>query len=252
MKIVILCLSALLGLSHVAHSASISAILGGGLAGGSPGQTYTQYLPASGTGIAGPVFGTVNTNTVPDDNNVYTGRMTGEYNFNGTDRGYVSTTVRRNGTNFFTTTQSWFDQSFPTSLAPMVQLKGFWEFTVQGNYSYTIAGQAPQINGAVRKYEFVKVGANGVLNQDSVGTGATTLTGTVSSGTYRLIFDHRNFSPGVSGPTQPTNNVIGGTNLNIAFTFQSEDNNPVPEPTSLAVFGLLGLGGAVAKWRRKK
>jgi hypothetical protein len=45
--------------------------------------------------------------------------------------------------------------------------------------------------------------------------------------------------------------VIGGTNLNIAFTFQSEDNNPVPEPTSLAVFGLLGLGGAVAKWRRK-
>jgi hypothetical protein len=26
----------------------------------------------------------------------------------------------------------------------------------------------------------------------------------------------------------------------------------VPEPASLAVFGLLGLGGAVAKWRRKK
>jgi hypothetical protein len=130
----------------------------------------------------------------------------------------------------------------------MVQLKGFWEFTVQGNYSYTIAGQAPQITGAVRKYEFVKVGGS-VLSQDSVGTGATTLTGTVSSGTYRLIFDHRNFTPTASGPT---GNVIGGTNLNIAFTFQSEDNNPVPEPTSLAVFGLLGLGGAVAKWRRKK
>jgi hypothetical protein len=46
--------------------------------------------------------------------------------------------------------------------------------------------------------------------------------------------------------------VIGGTNLDIVFTFDSEDNNPVPEPTSVAVFGLLGLGSAVAKWRRKK
>jgi PEP-CTERM motif len=250
MKTVIFCLSALLGLSHVAQSASISAVMGGGLTGGAPGQAYTQYIPASGTGTVGPVFGTVNTNPVPNDSNVYTGWMTGNYLFNGVDKGYVSTTVRRNGTNFFTTTQSWFDQSFPTSLEPMVQLKGFWEFTVQGNYSYTIAGQAPQITGAVRKYEFVKVGGS-TLSEDLVGTGATTLTGTVSSGTYRLIFDHRNFSPGVSGPTQPTNNVIGGTNLNIAFTFQSEDNNPVPEPTSLAVFGLLGLGGAIAKWRRK-
>lgn len=248
MKTLMLCLSALLGLCNVAHSASISAIMGGGLSGGAPGQAYTQYIPNSGTGTQGPVFGDVNTNPVPDDNNVYTGWMTGEYVFNGVSKGYVSTTVRRDGTNFFTTTQSWYDQSFPTSLDPMVQLKGFWEFTVQGNYSYTIDGQAPQITGAVRKYEFVKVGGS-TLSQDPVGTGATTLTGTVSSGTYRLIFDHRNFTPATSGPQ---GNVIGGTNLNIAFTFQSEDNNPVPEPTSVAVFGLLGLGGAIAKWRRKK
>jgi hypothetical protein len=248
MKIVILCLSALLGLSHVAYSASISAILGGGLAGGAPGQTYGNYVPATQTGSPGPVFGTVNANPVPNDNGVYTGWMVGEYDFNGTKKGYVSTTVRRDGTKFFTTTQSWFDQNFSGVIAPMVQLKGFWEFTVQGNYSYTIAGQAPQITGAVRKYEFVKVGGS-VLSQDSVGTEETTRTGTVSSGTYRLIFDHRNFTPTASGPT---GNVIGGTNLNIAFTFQSEDNNPVPEPTSLAVFGLLGLGGAVAKWRRRK
>jgi hypothetical protein len=248
MKTVILCLSALLGLSHVAHSASISAILGGGLAGGAPGQTYGNYVPATQTGSPGPAFGTVDANPVPNDNGVYTGWMVGEYDFNGTKKGYVSTTVRRSGTAFFTTTQSWFDQNFSGVIAPMVQLKGFWEFTVQGNYSYTIAGQAPQITGAVRKYEFVKVGGS-VLSQDSVGTEETTRTGTVSSGTYRLIFDHRNFTPTASGPT---GNVIGGTNLNIAFTFQSEDNNPVPEPTSLAVFGLLGLGGAVAKWRRKK
>jgi hypothetical protein len=248
MKIVILCLSALLGLSHVAHSASISAILGGGLAGGAPGQTYGNYVPATQTGSPGPVFGTVNANPVPNDNGVYTGWMVGEYDFNGTKKGYVSTTVRRSGTAFFTTTQSWFDQNFSGVIGPMVQLKGFWEFTVRGNYSYTIAGQAPQITGAVRKYEFVKVGGS-VLSQDSVGTEETTRTGTVSSGTYRLIFDHRNFTPTASGPT---GNVIGGTNLNIAFTFQSEDNNPVPEPTSLAVFGLLGLGGAVAKWRRRK
>ena len=247
MKTMILCLSALLGLCHVAHSASISAIMGGGLSGGAPGQAYTQYNPNSGTGTQGPVFGTVNTNPVPDDNNDYTGWMSGDYVFNGVAKGYVSTTVRRDGTDFFTTTQSWFDQSFPTSFGAMVQLNGFWEFTVQGNYSYTIDGQAPQITGAVRKYEFVKVGG-GVLNQDSVGTAASAFSGTLSSGTYRLIFDHRNFSPGVNGPS---GNVIGGTNLNIAFTFQSEDNNPVPEPTSLAVFGLLGLGGAAAKWRRK-
>lgn len=248
MKTVILCLSALLWLSHAAHSASISAIMGGGLTGGAPGQTYGNYVPATQAGSPGPVFGTVNANPVPNDNGVYSGWMAGEYDFNGTKKGYVSTTVRRNGTAFFTTTQAWFDQTFGGVVAPMVQLKGFWEFTVQGNYSYTIAGQAPQITGAVRKYEFVKVGGS-TLSQDSVGTAATVLNGTVSSGTYRLIFDHRNFSPNVDGPS---GNVIGGTNLNIAFTFQSEDNNPVPEPTSVAVFGLLGLGGAIAKWRRKK
>jgi hypothetical protein len=48
-------------------------------------------------------------------------------------------------------------------------------------------------------------------------------------------------------------NSTGSTNLDIFFTFQSEDSSGVvPEPTSLAVFGLLGIGGAVAKWRRKK
>lgn len=247
MKTVILCLSALLGLSHVAHSASISAIMGGGLTGGAPGQTYAVYNPANQSGIAGSVFGTVNAAQVPNDNGVYTGWMAGEFDY-GTKKAFVSTTVRRSGTAFFTTTQAWFDQSFIGAVDPMVQLKGFWEFTVQGNYSYTIDGQATQITGAVRKYEFVKVGGS-TLSQDTVGTGATTLTGTVSSGTYRLIFDHRNFSPNVNGPS---GNVIGGTNLNIAFTFQSEDNSPVPEPTSVAVFGLLGLGGAIAKWRRKK
>jgi hypothetical protein len=247
MKTVILCLSALLGLSHVAHCASISAIMGGGLTGGKPGQTYADYDPVAQSGIPGPVFGDVTAGQVPNDNFGYGGWMTGEFDY-GTKKAFVSTTVRRNDTSFFTTTQSWFDQSFAGAVDPMVQLNGFWEFTVQGNYSYTITGQAPQIAGAVRKYEFVKVGG-GVLKQDSVGTAASAFSGTLSSGTYRLIFDHRNFTPAASGPG---GNVIGGTNLDIVFTFDSEDNNPVPEPTSVAVFGLLGLGSAVAKWRRKK
>ena len=225
MKTVILCLSALLGLSHVAHCASISAIMGGGLTGGKPGQFLSDYNPANQTGIQGAIFGTENLNPIPDDNGVYVDYMKGESLVTTDKKVFVSTTVRRNGTSFFTTTQSWFDESFGGVVQPMVQLKGFWEFTVQGNYSYKIKGQA------------------------SVGTAATELTGTVSSGIYRLIFDHRNFSPNVTGPGD---NLIGGTNLDIAFTFDSEDNNPVPEPTSVAVFGLLGLGGAIAKWRRKK
>jgi hypothetical protein len=248
MKTVILCLSALLGLSHVAHCASISAIMGGGFTGGKPGQFLSEYNPADQTGIQGAIFGTENSNPIPDDSGVYIDWMKGESLVTTDKKVFVSTTVRRSGTSFFTTTQSWFDQNFSGVVKPMVQLNGFWEFTVQGNYSYTITGQAPQIAGAVRKYDFVKVGV-GSLSQDSVGTGATTRTGMVSSGTYRLIFDHRNFTPAAIGPE---GNVIGGTNLDIAFTFDSEDNNPVPEPTSVAVFGLLGLGGAVAKWRRKK
>jgi hypothetical protein len=57
-----------------------------------------------------------------------------------------------------------------------------------------------------------------------------------------------NYTPNINGPAD---NLIGGTNLNIFFTFKSEDDGVVPEPGSLAVFGLLGLSGALAKWRRK-
>jgi hypothetical protein len=63
-----------------------------------------------------------------------------------------------------------------------------------------------------------------------------------------LYYDHLNFTPDINGPT---GNLIGGTNLDVFFTFKSEDNGVVPEPGSLAVFGLLGLSGALAKWRRK-
>jgi hypothetical protein len=62
-----------------------------------------------------------------------------------------------------------------------------------------------------------------------------------------LYYDHLNYTPNIDGPS---GNVIGGTNLNVFFTFRSEDK-VVPEPGSLAVFGMLGLGGALARWRRK-
>ncbi|MFM8402496.1 MAG: PEP-CTERM sorting domain-containing protein, partial [Pirellula sp.] len=50
--------------------------------------------------------------------------------------------------------------------------------------------------------------------------------------------------------------AANATNLDILFTFKSEDGGGgggvVPEPSSVAVFGLLSLGSAVAKWRRKR
>jgi hypothetical protein len=67
-----------------------------------------------------------------------------------------------------------------------------------------------------------------------------------------LFYTHTNgdFSGSLVNADQNPN---GSTNLDIFFTFQSEDSSGVvPEPTSVAVFGLLGIGGAVAKWRRKK
>jgi hypothetical protein len=47
--------------------------------------------------------------------------------------------------------------------------------------------------------------------------------------------------------------MVNSVDLDIFFTLQSQTPpGAVPEPASMAVFGLLGVGTVIAKWRRKK
>lgn len=251
MRIFLVCVFAFASLSQAASAATISAVLRGDRAGGSPGEIFGFYNPATGAGTSGGTFGSINPlGGPPDDGQVYTNFITGSREFNIAEPnrvGYIATTVRRQGFKFYSTTQSFFDQNFSAAVVdPMVQQAGYWEFSINGIFDYTINAQAPQITGNVRTYRLEKVGGS-ILSQDAVGTAQTTRTGQVNSGTYRLYFDHRNFSPNVSGPP---GNIIGGTNLDILFTLNSEDPSVVPEPSSLAVFGLLAIAGAV-RHRRK-
>jgi hypothetical protein len=163
----------------------------------------------------------------------------------------VETFGRRNNLRFFTTTYAYFGGFLSASTGNdtyNVVNGGYWEFTVDGNFDFAIDAKAPAIAGNVRTYTFEKVGVGGsVLASDLVGTTATSPTGTIGTGIYRLYFNHSNSTPGVNGPSD---NLNGGTNLDIVFTQSS--GGAVPEPTSVAVFGLLSIGGALAKWRRKK
>lgn len=254
MRLFVVCFLTFLGSAQLVQGAAISVTLNGNRAGGSPGEAFTGYEPPaagqSGTGSYGSslgTYGTVTAGNVPVG--VYVPNYTaGNFNFGLNKRGFVSTGVNWTGSQFYTTTQSWYDQGFTaTASTPLTLHSAFWEFTVDGIYGYRLEGQSPQIADNIRTYRFEKVGGN-VLYRDDLGRNATTFSGTINSGTYRLYFDHLNYTPNVIGPSD---NLIGGTNLNIFFTFQSEDNGVVPEPGSLAVFGLLGLGGALAKWRRK-
>lgn len=250
MRVFVFFLVAVSGLSQIAPGAAISSVLNGARSDGKPGEIYGNYNPATGIGTSGGTFGSIDPAGGPPDNGqVYSNFISGIKDFTPGNSGYISTTVRRQGFNFFSTTQSYFAPIFAgTVVNPMVQNNAYWEFTVNGIFDYTIAGQAPQITGNIRTYRFEKVGGS-VLSQDSVGTQNTTRTGQVASGVYRLYYDHRNFSPNVSGPSD---NVIGGTNLNIAFTFSSEDPSVVPEPSSVAIFSFLAIGGTLARRRSRR
>ena len=248
MRIVLVCLALTAGMFQIASGATISSVLHGARADGSPGEVYGFYNPTTGVGNSGGTFGSIDPRGgPPDDNQGYANFITGNKEFTPGSRGFISTTVRRQGFKFFSTTQSFFDQNFSaTVIDPMVQQNAYWEFTINGIFDYTINAQAPQIAGNIRTYRFEKLDGT-VLSQDSVGTSQTTNSGQVSSGVYRLYFDHRNFSPRVNGPV---GNIIGGTNLDIFFTFSSEDPSVIPEPTSLASFALLALAG-MARIRKK-
>lgn len=260
MRIVLLCFAVLGGLSQLAPAASISAALHpplGRLTPGlvSDGPSVEFFGAIAGTGVP-PVNGGV-VNVIPEDFRT----------MDSNTSAHVKADARRvdpSGTQnveIYLTTYSYlkFQDSGAVNVGPTYEVinSGYWEFQVVGNYGWSIAAQAPQFTGARRTYTFEKVnGTPVVLASDNGGDAATSASGTLGTGTYRLRYDHEvEYAQYILGGSlvDPTNNPDGSTNLDIFFTFQSEDpSGVVPEPTSLAVFGLLGIGGAVAKWRRKK
>jgi hypothetical protein len=162
---------------------------------------------------------------------------------------------------FKLTTYAWFQYDTTPPLLNSdnyyVQNKAYLEFTVNGNYDWNIQGSDPLASQSTnrRTFSFVKV-VNGVeqlppLASNAAGTGASNIgsTAEIGTGTYRLYFDHND--------THKYIQSANATNLDILFTFKSEDGSGggtgvVPEPSSVAVFGLLGVGSVVAKWRRNK
>jgi hypothetical protein len=250
-----LCSALFLFSSQFASAAVISVVLNGNRDGGAPGEAFTGYTPPaqnqSGTGDYGSslgTFGTVTPGNVPGGG-FQANYAAGNYNFGLNKRGFVSTGVTWTGSQFYSTTQAWYDQAFTAvSGTPMVLNSGYWEFSVNGIYNYRLEGQAPQISTNIRTYRFEKVGVS-VLDRDDLGRNNTLFTGTINSGTYRLYYDHVNYTPNINGPSD---NLIGGTYLNLFFFFQSEDNPVVPEPASAAIFGMVALGATVLRLRRSR
>lgn len=249
MRVILLCLVMVGGLSQLTPAATISSVLK--LNSGSTNPGLAQAGPSV------EPFGTIVDAGVPPTNGPVVALIPEASVFlDGTKTAHVKTDARRadpTGTQnvqIYLTTYAYFT-GVTTVGDYRVTNSAHWEFQVNGNYGWSIAAQAPQFSGARRTFSFEKVGGS-VLASDSVGSDAMNLSGSLSSGTYRLFYTHTNgdFTGSLVNAGQNPN---GSTNLNIFFTFQSEDSSGVvPEPTSIAVFGLLGIGGAVAKWRRKK
>jgi len=248
MRVILLCMAVLGGLSQFASAATISAVLKLNSGATNPGQatdglTVENFGAIAGTGVPPSNGGVIS--IIPEVSVL----------LDGTKRAHVKADARRadfsnQKVEVYLTTYSYFT-AVTTTGEYRVTNSAHWEFQVNGNYGWSIEAQEPQFSGARRTFSFEKVGGS-VLASDSVGSAAMNPTGSLGSGTYRLFYTHTNGDhPGslVNAGLNPS----GSTNLNIFFTFQSEDpSGVVPEPTSLAVFGLLGIGGAVAKWRRKK
>ena len=232
------------GIAQLASAATISAIIRPNLGPTpSPGQAFKN-------GASQGFFGIFDAANVPDNNVAYTflnGTGVNAFAYDAGKTGVVETFGRRDNLSFFSTTYAYFQGLSASTGGDTYKVVngGYLEFTVDGNFDFAINADVPVISGNVRTYTFEKLGVGGsVLASDLVGTTATSPTGSIGTGTYRLYFNHSNSTPGVNGPSD---NLNGGTNLDIIFT-----QSAVPEPTSVAVFGLLSIGGALAKWRRKK
>jgi hypothetical protein len=257
MRAIFLALVVMGGLSELATAATISAVLKPSFVDSNSNPFPGKITTSNNSGTTDTYFGSIAPWTPPN----FTILLNTTQDV-GSGKAVIRTDVSQNGspsgtTTFLLTSYSEFFTPGGTALADIISVRNsaYWEFTVNGIYNWNIADQNPEhlLMGNTRTFEFVKVNGNtetlvSANSFNSTGTGTVNPTGVnLSSGIYRLRYNH--FDPVLKVLNTPSVNSI---NLDITFTFQSEDNNAVPEPTSVAVFGLLGLGGAVAKWRRKK
>jgi hypothetical protein len=266
LRILSFCSVALLGLSQLASAASISAVLMPAYTAlGSGGSDVTGLITRTADGstsnfyegtiapyTTAPALQTVAFVNLTLDGGVALVRtdVSRQENVGATGRTRIALTTYAN----------YYEGSGGNStggavISYVVNNKGFWEFTLDGNYTWSIEDTDPTTRGLpdnnFRTYNFVKVqGATETsLAANTTGTGSLNPSGgttEIGSGVYRLYY-HQYDSSVYSG------SMVNSVDLNIFFTLQSQTTpGAVPEPTSVAVFGLLGVGSVVAKWRRKK
>ena len=260
------CSAALLGLSQLASAASISAVLNAGYTGlgtgGSDvpglisrtqdGSTSNFYEGSIDPYTTAPLLQTVTFVNLNLDGGVALVRtdVSRQENVGASGRTRIALTTYANyyaGSGGISTGGA--------VVSYVVNNKGYWEFTLDGNYTWSIEDTDPATRGLpnnnFRTYDFVKV--QGVtetsLAANTTGKGSLSPSGgttAIGSGVYRLYY-HQYDSSIYSG------SMVNSVDLNIFFTLQSQTTpGAVPEPASMAVFGLLGVGSVVAKWRRKK
>jgi hypothetical protein len=258
---------ALFGLTEVASAATISAVLKAGYANDLTGkiertvdgstEVYNEGPIGTWDQLPNQIVTVVNVNK-DLDGGIALVRSDVNLTFSGPSVTYKLTTyaaMYTPGGNPVSVPSGSGANLSTSAVSYLVNNSAFWEFGIDGNFDWSIRDTNPNatITTNRRTYDFKKV-VNGV--EDSIfanetGTGALNPTDNaeIGSGIYRLYFHHFD-----SGLLRLNTGDVNSVDLDITFTFKSDDNNNgvVPEPSSVAVFGLLSLGGAVAKWRRKK
>ena len=279
LRILSFCSVALLGLSQLASAASISAVLMPAYTAlGSGGSDVTGLITRTADGSTSNFYeGTIDPYTTAPalqrvafvnlnlDGGVALVRtdVSRQENVGATGRTRIALTTYAN----------YYAGSGGTStggavISYVVNNKGFWEFTLDGNYTWSIEDTDPATRGLpnnnFRTYNFVKVqGATETsLAANTTGKGSLSPSGgttEIGSGVYRLYYHHYDSNIYSNAPANPPSPdpLVNSVDLNIFFTLKSENGGGggtgvVPEPASMAVFGLLGVGSVVAKWRRKK
>jgi len=244
-----ICFLLLMGNTGIASAAAISAVLKPGYAGDLTGLISRTSQGVQSDHYDGPIapWNPPNFQTVVFVN----------YNVDG-GVALVRTDVSRQDnsgtTKLALTTYSnmYFANSVSTGNATyLVNNRAYWEFVIDGNYDWEIRDTDPLIRRPVnrRTYEFVKVQgtSESTIFANSLGTGSLNPKGSaqIGSGVYRLYFHHFD-----SAIYNLTTGEVNSVDLDIYFTLKSE-GAVVPEPSSLAVFGALGLSGLISRWRRK-
>ena len=257
---------ALFGLSGVASAATISAVLKAGYPNDLTGKIERTVDGDTTVYNEGPIGAwdqdpdvivtVVNVNKSLDGG-IALVRTDVNLNLNGPEVTYKLTTyaaMYTPGGNPISVPSGSGTSTSTSAVSFLVNNKAYWDFTIDGNYDWRIRDTDPLADTETnrRTYRFVKLVNGNEVNiySNSVGTGAFSPQGQaeIGSGIYRLYFHHFD-----SGLLRLSTGDVNSVDLDITFTFKSEDNNSVvPEPSSVAVFGLLGVGSAIAKWRRKK